>query len=186
MYRNKQRLEFNPNNLIWIDLEMTGLDPENEKILEIAVVVTPSSLETRIVGPSIAINQDSSVLDGMDKWNHRTHGTSGLLKRVEDSLWCEETAEEEILSFLRQYVPAGVSPMCGNVLGRDRRFLAKYMPALHDYFHYSDLDSNGLEIMAKRWGHDFPVFVKQNAHNALTDIHEAIDKMCYYRGMVFR
>lgn len=179
-------LRKNPSNFAWIDLEMTGLDQGRERILQIAVVVTDQNLEIRKDGPCIVINQAKSVLNAMDMWNRKTHGESGLVEKSCSSPWDEEQAEEEIILFLKEYVPAGASPMCGNVLTKDRMFLEKYMPRLHGYFSYMDLDANCLDIMAKAWCPNVPTFVKRNQHNAIADIHEAIDKMRYYRRMLFR
>lgn len=179
-------LRKSPSNLVWLDLEMTGLDADGERILEVAVVVTDRDLKIRKDGPCLVINQADSVLDSMDMWNRGTHGKSGLTERSRLSLWDEEMAEEKILHFLKEYVPADVSPMCGNVLTKDREFLKKYMPRLHAYFSYKDLDANCLEIMAKAWCPNVATFVKRNQHSALADIHEAIDKMQYYRRMLFK
>ncbi len=179
------KLRFSVDNLVFIDCEMSGLDPDHNVILEVAVVVVGQD-GTRVNGPNIAILQSPDVLARMDVWNKKTHGQSGLLDRVRESVMTEEKAEKAILKFLEAYVPANKSPMCGNVLGLDRRFLAKYMPKLHAFFHYSDLDANCLEIFAKRFYPNLTPFTKGNKHNALADVHEAIDKIEYYRQKIMK
>jgi oligoribonuclease len=175
------RLTLSPKNLVFIDLEMTGFNPDGDRILEIAVVVTDKDLRTRIDGPSVAIRQTEEVIMRMDLWNRGVHTKSGLLERSRKSRSDEQDAEEQILDFLRQYVPAKRSPMCGNVLGLDRRFLAKYMPELYNYFSYKDLDATSIETFCQMANPDIPTWIKRNGHTALADCHEAIDKINYYR-----
>ncbi|QAZ40477.1 oligoribonuclease [Methylibium sp. Pch-M] len=169
-------------NLIWIDLEMTGLDPLNDRIIEIAVVVTDPGLTVRIEGPVFAVHQSDAVLDAMDAWNKGTHGRSGLIDRVKASTVDEAAAERQVIEFLKEYVPAGKSPMSGNSICQDRRFLAKDMPALEAFFHYRNLDVSTLKELARRWKPAIlDGFKKAQAHTALADIHESIDELAYYR-----
>ena len=170
------------HNLIWIDLEMTGLYPERDRIIEIAVVVTDPQITQRVEGPVFAIHQSDAVLDGMDAWNHGTHGKSGLTERVRASPIDEAGAEQQIIAFLQQYVPKGKSPMCGNSICQDRRFLANYMPTLEAFFHYRNLDVSTLKELARRWKPAvLDGFKKVQAHTALADIHESIDELLHYR-----
>ena len=170
------------DNLIWIDLEMTGLYPETDRIIEIAVVVTDPQLQVRVEGPVFAIHQSDATLDAMDAWNKGTHGKSGLIDRVKASTVNEESAQEQVIEFLKSYVPAGKSPMCGNSICQDRRFLAKTMPKLEEFFHYRNLDVSTLKELAKRWKPDILAgFKKAQAHTALADIQESIDELVYYR-----
>ena len=172
----------NENNLIWIDLEMTGLSPVSDRIIEIAVVVTDAQITQRIEGPVLAVHQSDAVLDGMDAWNKGTHGKSGLIDRVRASTVDEAAAESQVIAFLKQYVPAGKSPMCGNSICQDRRFLAKDMPALEAFFHYRNLDVSTLKELARRWKPEIMAgFKKAQAHTALADIHESVDELAYYR-----
>ncbi len=169
-------------NLVWLDCEMTGLDPERERIIEIAVVVTGPNLEPRIEGPVIAIHQSDAQLDGMDAWNKGTHGRSGLTERVRASTVDEAQAEQAILDFVARYVPKQGSPLCGNSIGQDRRFLVKYMPRLEAYFHYRNLDVSTLKELARRWRPEVhAAFKKRQLHTALADVHESIDELVYYR-----
>jgi oligoribonuclease len=169
-------------NLIWIDCEMTGLNPENDRLIEIAVVVTGPNLLPRVEGPVFAIHQSDAQLDKMDSWNKGTHGKSGLIDKVKASTITEAMAEEQMLAFISKYVPRNGSPMCGNTIGQDRRFLVKYMPKLEAYFHYRNLDVSTLKELAKRWRPDvLNAFKKQQAHTAMADVHESIDELAHYR-----
>ncbi len=169
-------------NLIWIDLEMTGLYPDKDRIIEIAVVVTDANLTQRVEGPVFAVHQSDATLDAMDAWNKGTHGRSGLIDRVKASTIDEDGAVEQTIEFLKRYVPKGVSPMCGNSICQDRRFLANYMPKLEAFFHYRNLDVSTLKELAKRWKPGIlGGFKKAQAHTALADIHESIDELVYYR-----
>ncbi len=175
-------LALNDQNLIWIDLEMTGLFPDKDRIIEIAVVVTDAQLTQRVEGPVFAIHQSDETLDKMDAWNKGTHGKSGLIDRVKASTVNEDEAVAKTIEFLKQYVPAGKSPMCGNSICQDRRFLAKYMPKLESFFHYRNLDVSTLKELAKRWKPGIlDGFKKAQAHTALADINESIDELAYYR-----
>jgi oligoribonuclease len=179
---NPATLARHENNLIWIDLEMTGLLPDSDRIIEIAVVVTDPLLAVRIEGPVFAIHQSDATLDAMDAWNKGTHGRSGLIDRVKASAIDEAAAEAQVVEWLRQYVPAGKSPMCGNSICQDRRFLANGMPALERFFHYRNLDVSTLKELARRWKPSIlDGFKKAQAHTALADIHESIDELVYYR-----
>ena len=170
------------HNLIWIDLEMTGLSPATDRIIEIAVVVTEAQITRRIEVPVLAVHQSDAVLDAMDAWNKGTHGKSGLIERVKASAVDEAAAQAQVIAFLKQYVPAGKSPMCGNSICQDRRFLAKDMPALEAYFHYRNLDVSTLKELARRWKPAvLDGFKKAQAHTALADIHESIDELLHYR-----
>lgn len=172
----------NDQNLVWIDCEMTGLDPENDRLLEIAVIVTGPDLMPRIEGPVLVIHQSDEQLDKMDSWNKGTHGKSGLVDKVKASTVTEAQAEEELIAFISQYAPKAASPMCGNTIGQDRRFLVKYMPRLEAWFHYRNLDVSTLKELAKRWRPDvFNAFKKQQAHTALADVNESIDELLHYR-----
>ena len=169
-------------NLVWIDLEMTGLSPFTDRIIEIAVVVTDAHLSQRVDGPVFAIHQSDEVLDGMDKWNKGTHGRSGLIDRVRASTVDEAGAQVQVIEWLKAYVAKGKSPMCGNSICQDRRFLAKDMPLLEDFFHYRNLDVSTLKELAKRWKPAvLEGFKKAQAHTALADIHESIDELMHYR-----
>ncbi len=170
------------DNLIWIDLEMTGLYPETDRIIEIAVIVTDAQLQHRVEGPVLAIHQSDAALDAMDAWNKGTHGKSGLIDRVKASTVDEAAAQAQVIEFLKQYVPKGKSPMCGNSICQDRRFLARTMPKLEDFFHYRNLDVSTLKELAKRWKPEvWAGFKKAQAHTALADITESIDELIYYR-----
>ncbi|WP_042299906.1 oligoribonuclease [Paraburkholderia kururiensis] len=169
-------------NLIWLDMEMTGLDPDNDRIIEVAVVVTNSTLDKMVEGPVLAIHQSDETLGKMDEWNRNTHGRSGLTDRVRASTVDEASATEQLIAFLSQYVPPGKSPMCGNSICQDRRFMARWMPELERFFHYRNLDVSTLKELCRRWQ---PViykgFQKRAMHTALADIHESIDELQYYR-----
>ncbi len=170
------------NNLIWIDLEMTGLYPDTDRIIEIAVVVTDANLDKRVEGPVFAVHQSDATLDAMDAWNKGTHGRSGLIDRVRASTVDEAAAQTAVIDWLKTYVPKGKSPMCGNSICQDRRFLANYMPELESFFHYRNLDVSTLKELAKRWKPSaLEGFKKAQAHTALADIHESIDELVYYR-----
>ena len=170
------------HNLVWIDLEMTGLLPDSDRIIEIAVVVTDPQVTVRVEGPVFAVHQSDAVLDGMDNWNRGTHGKSGLTARVRASAIDEAAAEKQVIAFLKQYVPEGKSPMCGNSICQDRRFPARHMPRLEAYFHYRNVDVSTLKELARRWKPAaLEGFKKAQAHTALADIHESIDEMLHYR-----
>ncbi|PXW94196.1 oligoribonuclease [Sphaerotilus hippei] len=172
----------NDQNLIWIDLEMTGLDPNTDRIIEIAVVVTDAQVTRRVEGPVIAVHQSDELLDRMDAWNKGTHGKSGLIDRVKASTVDEATAQAEVIAFLQQYVSGRASPMCGNTVHQDRRFLANYMPRLEHFFHYRNIDVSTLKELARRWKPGImDGFKKHQKHTALADIHESIDELLYYR-----
>ena len=174
------------NNLIWIDLEMTGLDTVNDEIIEIATIVTDKELNELAVGPVIAIHQPQSRLDEMDEWNQKQHGKTGLIKRVLDSQYNHEQAELETITFLEKYVPKGKSPMCGNSICQDRRFMARQMPQLEAYFHYRNLDVSTLKELVKRWYSDKSFeFDKESEHLALSDIRDSINELKHYRSKLF-
>lgn len=172
----------NEFNLVWLDMEMTGLDPDNDRIIEVAVVVTDSELNVIAEGPVFAIHQPDEVLDRMDAWNKGTHGRSGLIDRVKASTVTEAQAETELITFLKRYVPAGKSPMCGNSICQDRRFMVRGMPKLEAFFHYRNLDVSTLKELCKRWKPEIASgFKKAQKHTALADIVESIEELRYYR-----
>jgi oligoribonuclease len=172
----------NDNNLVWLDCEMSGLDPEKERLLEIAVVITGPDLSPRIEGPVLVIHQSNELLAGMDAWNKGTHGKSGLIDKVKVAALTEAQAEEQLIEFIKKYVSKGVAPMCGNTIGQDRRFLLKYMPKLEGWFHYRNLDVSTLKELSKRWKPEvYASFKKQQSHTALADVHESIDELAHYR-----
>jgi len=180
-------LKKSDQNLVWLDCEMSGLDPEKERLLEIAVVITGPDLTPRIDGPVLVIHQSDAVLDGMDAWNKGTHGRSGLIDKVKASTVDEAAAEQQLIEFIARYVPKSGSPMCGNTIGQDRRFLVKYMPRLEAYFHYRNLDVSTLKELAKRWKPAaYNAFKKQQAHTALADVHESIEELAHYRETFLR
>ena len=169
-------------NLIWLDCEMTGLDPEIDRLIEIAVIVTGPNLEPRIEGPVLVIHQSDEQLDKMDAWNKGTHGRSGLIDKVKASTVTELEAELQVLEFIAKYAPKNSTPMCGNSISQDRRFLVKYMPKLEAFFHYRNLDVSSLKELAKRWHPEvYSSFRKQQKHTALADVHESIDELAHYR-----
>jgi oligoribonuclease len=175
-------LPLSADNLVWIDLEMTGLLPDSDRIIELAVVVTDAQVSVRIEGPVIAVHQSDAVLDAMDSWNKGTHGRSGLTERVRTSTINEAVAEVQLIAWLSQYVPPGKSPMCGNSICQDRRFLARHMPALEAFFHYRNLDVSTLKELARRWKPAvLEGFKKAQSHTALADVHESIDELLHYR-----
>ena len=169
-------------NLVWLDCEMTGLDPEKERIIEIAVIVTGPQLTPRVEGPVLVIHQGDAVLDAMDSWNQGTHGRSGLTDRVKASTLTEAQAEDQVLAFLQRYVGKGQSPLCGNTIGQDRRFLVKYMPRLEAFFHYRNIDVSTLKELARRWPPSILAGVtKEAAHTAMSDVRDSIEELRHYR-----
>ncbi len=176
-------LKKSDTNLVWLDCEMSGLDPEVERIIEIAVIVTGPDLEPRIEGPVLVIHQSDAQLALMDKWNKTTHGKSGLIDKVKASTVTEEQAQAQVIAFLSHYVGKGKAPLCGNSIGQDRRFLVKYMPQLDAFFHYRNIDVSTLKELAKRWRPDvYKAFKKKQWHTALSDVHESIDELEHYRA----
>lgn len=172
----------NEFNLVWVDMEMTGLDPDNDRIIEVAVVVTDAELNVIAEGPVFAIHQSDETLDKMDNWNKGTHGRSGLIDRVKASTVTEADAEAQLIAFLKQYVPANKSPMCGNSICQDRRFMARGMPKLEAFFHYRNLDVSTLKELCRRWKPELASgFKKHQKHTALADIVESIEELKYYR-----
>ena len=172
----------NPDNLLWLDMEMSGLNPEIERVLEIAIVVTDSQLNMVAEAPVFVVHQSDTVLGAMDAWNKSTHAKSGLIDRVKASTLAEAEVERRLVEFLSAYAPAGTSPMCGNTVHQDRRFMARYLPALEAFFHYRNLDVSTLKELMKRWRPDLAAgFVKHGKHEALADIHESINELKYYR-----
>ena len=171
-----------PNRLIWIDLEMTGLRPDADRILEMAIVVTDHALDTVAQSPVFVVHQSDAVLEAMDAWNQGTHARTGLIERVRAEVATEAEVEAQALDFLREHVPAKASPMCGNSICQDRRFLARYMPALEDWFHYRNLDVSTLKELARRWKPEVVKGIpKEGRHEALADVHESIAELRYYR-----
>ncbi|RYH56987.1 MAG: oligoribonuclease [Alcaligenaceae bacterium] len=172
----------NEHRLVWLDMEMTGLDPEKERIIEVAVVVTEPDLTVVAEGPVLVVHQSDALLDAMDNWNKGTHGRSGLIDKVRASQLSEAQAENELIAFLSQHVSPGKSPLCGNTISQDRRFMYKYMPKLETFFHYRNLDVSTLKELAKRWRPDvYKGFDKKSKHEALADIYESIGELAYYR-----
>jgi oligoribonuclease len=177
----------NEFRLVWLDMEMTGLDPERERIIEVAVVVTEPDLTVVAEGPVLVIHQPDSLLDAMDSWNRSTHSKSGLTAKVKASAMTEEQAQDELIAFLSQYVPAGKSPLCGNTVSQDRRFMFKYMPKLEQFFHYRTIDVSTLKELARRWKPELlKGFEKRSKHEALADIYESIDELKYYREVFIK
>lgn len=174
--------QVNNNNLIWIDMEMSGLIPDRDRILEVALVVTDSQLKVVAEAPVMAVHQSDSILDNMDKWNKSTHTKSGLINKVKVSKLNEDEVEKDMITFLQKYVPPNISPMCGNTICQDRRFLAHTMPKLEAYFHYRNLDVSTLKELVKRWKPDILAgLTKQGKHEALADIYDSIAELKYYR-----
>ncbi|TWI44294.1 oligoribonuclease [Pseudoduganella flava] len=172
----------NEMNLVWVDMEMTGLEPDTDRIIEVAIVVTDMHLNVLAEGPVLAIHQSDATLDAMDSWNKGTHGRSGLIDRVKASTISEEQAEAELIAFMKQWVPAGKSPMCGNTIGQDRRFMVRYMPKLEAFFHYRNVDVSTLKELCRRWKPEVVSgFKKAQKHTALADILESIEELKYYR-----
>lgn len=175
------------NHLIWIDMEMTGLAPDTDRIIEVAIVVTDAQLATVAEAPVLVVHQTDAVLNGMDEWNTGTHGRTGLTERVRASRLTEAQVEQRMLEFLAAHVPIRTSPMCGNSVCQDRRFLARYMPRLEAYFHYRNLDVSTLKELVRRWRPDLTKgLVKKGRHEALADIYESIDELKYYREHFLR
>ncbi|OJW55279.1 oligoribonuclease [Thiobacillus sp. 65-1402] len=180
-------MALNPTHLLWLDMEMTGLSPDTDRIIELAIVVTDADLNTVAEGPVLVVHQPDAVMDAMDNWNKGTHGKSGLIDRVKASALSEAEAEAQMLAFVKQHVPARTSPMCGNSICQDRRFMARYMPQLEAFFHYRNLDVSTLKELAKRWRPGLcEGFKKASKHEALADIYESIDEMKYYREHFIR
>jgi oligoribonuclease len=180
-------MALNPTHLLWLDMEMTGLSPDTDRIIEIAIVVTDADLNTVAEGPVLVVHQPDEVMDAMDNWNKGTHGKSGLIDRVKASQLDEAEAEAQMLAFVKQHVPDRTSPMCGNSICQDRRFMARYMPQLEAFFHYRNLDVSTLKELAKRWRPGLSEgFKKSNKHEALADIYESIDELKYYREHFIR
>jgi oligoribonuclease len=175
------------NHLVWIDLEMTGLDPEKERIIEMATIITDSDLNLIAEGPVIAIKQPDSLLEAMDEWCTKTHGESGLTKRVQESTVTEAEAEQQTIAFLKEHLEPGKSPLCGNSIGQDRRFLVKYMPQLEAFFHYRNLDVSTVKELARRWRPDvLDGVTKKGSHLALDDIRDSINELRHYREHFFK
>jgi len=182
-----QGQQTNETHLVWLDMEMSGLRPEVDRILEVAVVITDGQLNSLVESEAVAIHQPELVLDGMDAWNKGTHGRSGLIDRVRQSAHSERDAELYLLDFIGRIVPPGKSPLCGNSIGQDRRFMVRYMPELERYFHYRNLDVSTIKELCKRWRPELAKgFEKRSAHTALADIRESIDELRYYREHFLR
>ena len=173
------------DNLIWIDLEMTGLNPKKEKIIEIATLVTDSDLNILAEGPNLIISQPKEILDAMDQWNTNQHGLSGLTEEVSNSNITEQVAEIETLDFVSKYVGENISPMCGNTVSHDRRFLSKYMPRLESYFNYRHIDVSSFKEVAVRWMNEAQVYEKKGSHRALGDIKESVEELRFYKELFF-
>jgi oligoribonuclease len=176
-----------PNALIWIDMEMSGLNPETDRVLEVAIVITDAQLNIVTEAPVLVVHQPDAVLDAMDNWNKSTHKKSGLIDRVRASTLTEADVEEQMIAFLSQHVPSGVSPICGNSVHQDRRFLVRYLPSLDAYFHYRLIDVSTLKELARRWKPEVLAgMVKHGKHEALADIHESIEELRYYRAQILK
>ena len=171
-----------PKNLIWVDMEMSGLNPDTDKVLEVAIVVTDTHLDTVAEAPALVVHQGDAVLDAMDSWNKAAHAKSGLIERVKASPFSEADVESRLVEFLQQFVPPGVSPMCGNSVHQDRRFMVRHLPRLEAFFHYRNLDVSTLKELMKRWKPELEAGItKHGKHEALADIYESIDELKYYR-----
>ncbi|HVG03940.1 MAG TPA: oligoribonuclease [Burkholderiaceae bacterium] len=182
-----QHARFSEINLVWVDMEMSGLSPDSDRVLEIAVVVTGPELDVIEEGPVLVLQQPASVLDGMDRWNTATHARSGLIDKVRSSALDEDQASDMLIEFLRFLVPAGKSPMCGNSICQDRRFMARWMPRLEAFFHYRNVDVSTLKELARRWRPEVVrSFDKKSRHEALADIYESIEELKHYRKEMFR
>ena len=180
-------MALNPTHLLWLDMEMTGLSPETDRIIELAIVVTDANLNTVAEGPVLVVHQSDEVMNAMDNWNKGTHGKSGLIDRVKASQLDEAAAEVQMLEFVKQHVAARTSPMCGNSICQDRRFMARYMPQLEAFFHYRNLDVSTLKELARRWKPEvYTSFKKRQMHTALADVHESIDELAHYRQTFLR
>lgn len=178
---------YSADNLIWIDMEMTGLQPEVNRVIEVAAIITDKNLNVLHEGPVVAIHQTEEVLDGMDEWNRTTHGRSGLIDRVRVSEVDEAAAAKMFVETFRRFVPEGVSPMCGNTIGQDRRFMARWMPEMERYFHYRSIDVSTLKELAKRWAPEWEKkFPKSTRHEALSDIRESIEELRFYREHIMK
>jgi len=174
---------YDENNLVWVDMEMSGLNPDVDRILEVAMVVTDAQLTVLAIAPVVVLHQPDSVLDGMDAWNKSTHGKSGLIDKVRASTTSESQASALLLDFIRGYVPAGKAPMCGNTVHQDRRFMQRYMPQLESFFHYRNIDVSTIKELCRRWNPSvMKGFEKQGAHTALADIQESIEELRFYRN----
>jgi oligoribonuclease len=178
-------MQQSPNNLIWIDLEMTGLDPMQDHIIEIATIVTSNELEIIEEGPAVAINVEASILATMDEWNTRQHSKSGLVERISKSPYSTGDAEQMTLNFIRKHVPENASPMCGNSICQDRRFMARLMPELERYFHYRNLDVSSFKILVNRWAPDRAQYIKEPQHQAMNDVRDSIEELRFYRQRYF-
>lgn len=173
------------NILVWMDLEMTGLDPEKERIIEIATLITDERLHLIAEGPTIVIHQSDELLEAMDDWNQEHHGKSGLIDKVKQSTVSESAAEEQTLAFIKKYTSERTAPLCGNSIWQDRRFIARYMPQLDNYLHYRNVDVSSIKELVRRWYPDLEPFKKKKTHTALSDIKESIEELKYYRKKVF-
>lgn len=179
---NSVKLSYHDHNLIWVDMEMTGLNSDTDRILEIAIIVTDAQLAIQVTSPVLAIYQNDDILNAMDDWNQKTHSRTGLIQRVKQEGMSEKKAEQTLLDFLKPYISKGKSPMCGNSICQDRRFMERWMPELGSYFHYRNLDVSTIKELCRRWQPELiKGFVKQGKHSALADIQESIDELKYFR-----
>jgi len=187
LFEQRKIMAQDPNNLIWLDMEMTGLDPDRDRVIEIALVATDSALNVLAESPVVVVHQPDAVLNAMDDWNKKTHGKSGLIDKVRASTTNEAAAAACLLAFMREYAPERTSPMCGNSICQDRRFMARWLPELEAYFHYRNLDVSTLKELARRWRPEvYKGVVKKGAHTALADVHESIEELRYYRDNFIR